>query len=86
MNTTTTKPSLLDKLQNRDTRIASELKRMINENQELAYQLQAEAQECLKQASDIQKAVREGRWFDLPLSEADIESLCNISPSNLLGD
>lgn len=36
----------------------------------------------------VREAVREGRWYELRsyLSEATIESLCDVSPVDLLGD
>lgn len=74
-------------LVNRDERIARVLSTEIEELRQRTADLRAEAARCERQARDMELAANREEWWKLGgvISSDDIESLCQVSPTNLLG-
>jgi hypothetical protein len=70
----------------RDERIREELLVVINYKRDLARQMRQDAAELEKEAHRIEQRVSAEKWYELEgyLEPADIESLCNVSPTALL--
>lgn len=75
-----------EELGERDLKIAKDLTYVITHNRSLAEQMRRDATELEKQARFIEQEVRAVRWFNLSgyLEDDEIESLCEVSPVNLL--
>lgn len=71
----------------RDERVAESISYKVNYQRELAEQMMRDARELLASARRTEQAVREEAWWELEgiLDREDIESLCEVSPSDLLG-
>lgn len=76
------------KLEERDARVAKALRAVITRHRSRADELRAELAAELAAATAVEDAVREERWYDLDgyLDDADVESLCAVSPSGLLDE
>jgi hypothetical protein len=72
-------------LEARDDRVRAKLEKALND----AYNEAQEAQRLIDEKNNeirrVRKATREGHWYDLRsyLTEAEIESLCEVSPVDL---
>lgn len=77
-----------DELAERDERIRNWLWQVVREKRGLADQLAYEAEELRKQSARILAAARAEKWWELEsvLEDSEIESLCNVSPTDLLGE
>lgn len=70
----------------RDERVARKLTNEIDDLRSRARDLREEAAQCERQAREIETSTRREEWWKLGwiLDNEDIESLCNISPTDLL--
>jgi hypothetical protein len=73
-------------LEERDDRVTASIVEALKYNRDLADQMRWDAMTLEKEAREIEKAVEHQAWWKLEhlLAKEDIESLCNISPSDLL--
>ena len=70
----------------RDTRIAKTIAHAIQNLKEEAYRLAVETQDLRRRATLIEKYTTAKMWPQLAdvLDTEDIESLCNVSPSDMM--
>ena len=75
-----------DALQERDERVRITLLEVLAYNREMARQLRQDAQNLERDTRHIEEAVHSGAWWRLKhyLDDADVESLCAVSPAALL--
>lgn len=71
----------------RDEAIAASIKRALDYKRALAAQMRREAAELETSARRIEAAVKAQKWWHLEsvLDDEEIESLCEVSPVDLLG-
>jgi hypothetical protein len=76
-----------DELAHRDDRVRDEILRVIREKEALARQMELDARELRTQVARFRASVKREAWYELEaiLEDEDIESLCSISPTDLLG-
>jgi hypothetical protein len=81
-------PEARDALDERDERVATVLRVTIRNNREAARDLREQAAALEREACDIEAAAAAETWHKLGpyLTAADVESLCQASPSGLLSD
>jgi hypothetical protein len=77
-----------DELGERDERVRGELLAIIHYKRGFVDELQRMIKELQADARAIEKAAKAERWSDLEeyLDGDDIESLSNVSPTDLLGE
>ena len=77
-----------EQLVERDEYIAKALRGLVQNKIEAAREAQEMATRLQSEAKRIEQAVKHEEWWRLKayLTENDIESLCSISPKNLLGE
>jgi hypothetical protein len=75
-------------LQARDEKVEKTLRGVLRYKRDQARELRDQANELERQARDIETAVKAEWWWDLHpyLGDDTIESLCNVSPADLLGE
>ena len=74
-------------LQTRDDRVAKTIREAIAYKRDLARQMRDEAKDLERQAAEIEEAAKTGHYERLErlLGREDTESLCAITPDDLLG-
>ena len=76
-----------DELAERDDRVSDALRYAIKYKRDLARQMRDGAADLESQARYIEQEAKAERWLNLEghLEQSDVESLCSVSPTNLLG-
>ena len=77
-----------EQLQDRDEQVCNELQSIIKYKSDLADEMGRQARELRLEAEKIRVAVLNEKWWELKgyLTQEEIESLCQISPTNLLSE
>ena len=75
------------KLEEREERMRAAIAQLLASNRQQAADLESVARGLRDQVDAVIAAVTRGRWYDLKgvIADADIESLCEIEPTDRVG-